>query len=79
MDALLHGDLATILALCKGAEDKKRLPEMQATGSQLSVVAGVRYQRYLHLARGWIPRQFSTRSHKGGVAGGRAYRSNVRL
>ena len=45
VDAAVHGDLATILALCGGAADKKRLPaEEEVAGSQLSVVAGVGFE-----------------------------------
>ena len=47
--ATLHGDLAQILALCADAGRKQKLPKAEASGSQLSVVAGARYQRCLHL------------------------------
>ncbi len=58
--AELHGDLAQILALCDGAKDKRghkcELPGTGVPGSQLSVVAGARYQRYLQISEGWLPR-----------------------
>jgi site-specific DNA recombinase len=44
--AVLHGDLAQILALCEGAERKGKLPEEVSSGSQLSVVAGARNHLY---------------------------------
>ena len=47
--ATLHGDLAQILALCDGSSHKQKLPKAGASGSQLSVVAGARNQRYLQL------------------------------
>ena len=39
--ATLHGDLAQILTLCADPGRKKKLPKAAASGSQLSVVAGV--------------------------------------
>jgi len=39
--ATLHGDLAEILALCDNSGRKQKLPKAEASGSQLSVVAGV--------------------------------------
>ena len=47
--ATLHGDLAQILGLCDDSNRKQKLPKTGASGSQLSVVAGARNQRYLHL------------------------------
>jgi len=47
--AALYGDLAQILALCDGSRPKQKLPKAGASGSQLSVVAGARNQRCLHL------------------------------
>ena len=47
-DALLYGDLVEILGFC-GKDEKRKLPEGVPSGSQLSVVAGARNQRYLHL------------------------------
>ena len=43
LDAILAGDLATILNICLGAQEKSKLPNSKAVGSQLSVVAGGRY------------------------------------
>jgi len=56
LDARLYGDLAQILMFCDEGEHKRKLPGTGVPGSQLSVVAGARYQRYLHLAEGRIPR-----------------------
>jgi len=42
LDAELHGDLATILALCEGAKTNGKLPGSNWPGSQVSVVAGAR-------------------------------------
>jgi len=47
--ATLHGELTQILALCDNSSRKQKLPKAGASGSQLSVVAGARNQRYLHL------------------------------
>ena len=47
--ATLHGDLAQILALSGNSGRKQKLPKAGASGSQLSVVAGARNQRCLHL------------------------------
>ena len=47
--AILYGDLAQILAVCDSPDSKQKLPKAGASGSQLSVVAGARNQRYLHL------------------------------
>jgi hypothetical protein len=47
--ATLHGDLAQILALCADSGREQKLPKDGTSGSQLSVVAGTRNQRYLHL------------------------------
>jgi site-specific DNA recombinase len=47
--ATLHGDLAQILGLCDDSGRKQKLPKAESSGSQLSVVAGARNQRYLHL------------------------------
>jgi site-specific DNA recombinase len=49
VNATLHGDLAQILTLCEGADRTGKLPKAGTSGSQLSVVAGARNQRYLHL------------------------------
>ena len=40
----LHGDLATILALCHDGSGNKELPGAGASGSQLSVVAGAGFE-----------------------------------
>jgi site-specific DNA recombinase len=42
--ATLHGDLAQILALCDDPGRKQKLPKTRASGSQLSVVAGVGFE-----------------------------------
>jgi site-specific DNA recombinase len=42
--ATLHGDLAQILALCDDSGRKQKLPKATASGSQLSVVAGVGFE-----------------------------------
>ena len=42
--ATLFGDLAEILALCADPGRKKKLPEAVASGSPLSVVAGVGFE-----------------------------------
>lgn len=47
VDAVLYGDMAEIFALC--AEHKGKLTRTAVPGSQLSVVAGTRNQRCLHL------------------------------
>ena len=47
IDAQLHGDLAAILALSNADGRKQKPPAKGLAGSQLSVVAGVRNQRYL--------------------------------
>ena len=44
LEARLYGDLARILAFCEGAAGKEKLPGSGEPGSQLSVVAGARYQ-----------------------------------
>ncbi|MCZ8102043.1 MAG: hypothetical protein O9972_29620 [Burkholderiales bacterium] len=47
VDAVLHGDLAAILAACGAAGSKSKLPGAgQRPGSQLSVVAGTRNHLY---------------------------------
>lgn len=55
VDAVLHGDLAAILAACGEAgaaaegRSKSKLPgAVERPGSQLSLVARTRNQRYLH-------------------------------
>jgi site-specific DNA recombinase len=48
LEALLYGDLVEILGFC-GKDEKRKLPERMPSGSQLSVVAGTRNQRCLHL------------------------------
>jgi hypothetical protein len=45
LDAILHGDLAAILAGCAGAQ-KANAQDLAATGRQLSVVAGTRSPLY---------------------------------
>jgi len=45
LDAVLHGDLAAILAACTGAQTANA-PDLAATGRQLSVVAGTRRHLY---------------------------------
>ena len=45
LDAVLHGDLAEILALCNGTTSNDKRP----AGRQVSVVAGARNQLYLLL------------------------------
>jgi DNA invertase Pin-like site-specific DNA recombinase len=55
VDALLHGDLAQILAFCEGPDGKK-LPGTNAPGSQLSVVAGARNRLYLLLFAPRLPK-----------------------
>ena len=42
--AELHGELASILALCAEAAPKRKLPGTDVPGSQLSVVAGVGFE-----------------------------------
>ncbi len=42
--ATLHGDLAKILGLCDDSGRKQKLPKVGASGSQLSVVAGVGFE-----------------------------------
>ena len=42
--ATLYGDLAQILALCADPDRTKKLPKAAASGSQLSVVAGVGFE-----------------------------------
>jgi hypothetical protein len=54
LDAQLYGELAGVLALSD--PDKQKLPALGAAGSQLSVVAGARNQRYLHMVRSPVPR-----------------------
>ena len=49
LTAHLHGDLAAILAACDDARANDKLLGGKAPGSQLSVVAGARNRRYLHL------------------------------
>ena len=49
LKAVLYGDLAQVLAFCENAELKKDKPAVESAGCQLSVVAGARYQRCLHL------------------------------
>jgi hypothetical protein len=55
IDAQLHGDLAAILALSNDGERKQKLPANGVAGSQLSVVAGERNQRYLQALRAQVP------------------------
>jgi hypothetical protein len=52
--AELHGDLAVILAVCDEAESNKELPGPDEPGSQLSVVAGARNQRFLHIDHAFL-------------------------
>ena len=49
VDAELHGDLAEILAFCDQSHGAGKFPQTGVSGSQLSVVAGTRNQRCLHL------------------------------
>ena len=56
LKAELYGDLVEILALCKPAEQNKKLPRTDVPGSQLSVVAGARNQLYLLLMASRIPK-----------------------
>ena len=56
LDALLYGDLATILSFCEGGSDNDELPGGGSPGSQLSVVAGARNRLYLLLFAKGIPR-----------------------
>ena len=44
LDAILHGDLAAILAACAGAAQKENAPDLAVTGRQLSVVAGAGFE-----------------------------------
>ena len=44
VDAVLHGDLATILAFCDASDRKSKLPGTGAPGSSLSVVAGIGFE-----------------------------------
>ena len=44
VDAVLHGDLATILAFCDAGKHKSKLPGARAPGSSLSVVAGIGFE-----------------------------------
>ena len=44
LDALLYGDLATILSFCEGGSDNDELPGGGSPGSQLSVVAGAGFE-----------------------------------
>jgi site-specific DNA recombinase len=44
--AMLHGDLAQILAICGESDRREKLLETGASGSQLSVVAGTRSHLY---------------------------------
>ena len=55
LDAELHGDLATILAFCDGDRPKSRLPGSREAGSQVSVVAGARYQRFRTPVSAFVP------------------------
>ena len=53
VDAILHGDLATILAFCDASDRKSKLPGAAAPGSLLSVVAGTHNRlNLLFCARG---------------------------
>jgi site-specific DNA recombinase len=44
LDAVLHGDLAEILALCDGAGPNDRRPAVGTAGRQVSVVAGAGFE-----------------------------------
>ena len=44
LDATLVGDLASILNICAEVSGKSKLPGIAASGSQLSVVAGARFE-----------------------------------
>ena len=45
LNATLVGDLAATMNICEGIPEKSGLPGIAASGSQLSVVAGGRYNR----------------------------------
>ena len=56
LDAVLHGDLATILMFCQAAghnHNNKKAPELGAPGLMLSVVAGAR--SHLYRTRSYYP------------------------
>ena len=44
VEAVRHGDLATILAFCDASERKSKLPGVATPGSSLSVVAGIGFE-----------------------------------
>ncbi|MCI4680511.1 recombinase family protein [Rhodoblastus acidophilus] len=44
LDAILHGDLAAILAACAGAAQKENAPDLAISGRRLSVVAGAGFE-----------------------------------
>ena len=49
LDVQLHGDLAAILDFCDNVNPNAKRPGSIKPGRQLSVVAGARNRRYLHL------------------------------
>ena len=49
VDAILHGDLAEILAFCDESDRAGKLPKAAASGGQLSAVAGTRNRLDLQL------------------------------
>ena len=44
LQAVLHSDIARIVAFCGAAEDKQKRPEARASGRMLSVVAGTGFE-----------------------------------
>jgi site-specific DNA recombinase len=44
LGAVLHGDLAAILAACAGAAEKENAPDLSISGRRLSVVAGAGFE-----------------------------------
>ncbi len=59
--AELHGDLAGILRLTEGSSPKEKLPADGVAGSQSSVVAGKRNQRYLQMLGSRVPQVCNAR------------------
>lgn len=54
LKAELYGDVAEILALCDEQATKTKRPSYKGMGRRVSVVAGGRYQRCLHLNEVWL-------------------------
>jgi site-specific DNA recombinase len=50
----VRGELAAILALAAGRKQPGR--DDRVSAKQIKMVAGARYQRYLPISEGWIPR-----------------------